>query len=214
MTATVIAKRYSKASPERLAAMQSELKRIDRAAIGGDVVECGVWRGGHIILARMVSPQRLCWLYDTFSGMTTPGPFDRKVSNNKSAKDVIGENPPKRMSLATLDEVTAALKAENVYDESKLRFIVGDVCQTLLVAENLPEKIALLRLDTDWHDSTKMELEVLWPRLVPGGTLICDDYGHWLGHRKAVNDFFAKFMPDFKQRLRSIDYAAIMLVKP
>ncbi len=54
----------------------------------------------------------------------------------------------------------------------------------------MPDKISVLRLDTDWYESTKRELEVLWPRLVKGGVLLIDDYGHWQGARKAVDEFF------------------------
>jgi O-methyltransferase len=205
-----IAKTYSKASMQRTVAMYDALRRIDAEAIAGDVVECGVWRGGQIMLARMVTPQRRCWLYDTFEGMTAPGPHDRKRSGNK---------PPahkalsKSWTMASLDEVIGNFKLLSLYDESKLTFIVGDVCQTLLVPDNLPERIALLRLDTDWYESTKVELEVLWPRLVKGGVIIIDDYGHWLGVRKAVDEFFAHELPGFQNRLRQIDYTAYMMVK-
>ena len=67
---------------------------------------------------------------------------------------------------------------------------MGDVAQTLKTYR--PEKIALLRLDTDWYESTKIELEVLYPLLVPGGILIIDDYGHFTGARKAVDEYFAR----------------------
>lgn len=210
MTPIEIAKKYSKATTDRLLAMHNALRRIDAAGIAGDVVECGVWRGGHIILARLVSPLRMCWLYDTFAGMTAPGPHDRKRSLYKP--------PPakalsKSWTMATLEEVSANLKAHDAFDESKLKFIVGDVCKTLRVSNNVPDRIALLRLDTDWYESTKIELEVLWPRLVQGGTIIVDDYGHWLGARKATQDYFAAHVPDFAKRIIQIDYTACMMIK-
>lgn len=190
--------------------MAGELARLDAAGIAGDVVECGVWRGGHIILARLLSPGRRCWLFDTFEGMTAPGPFDLKRS---------GQKPPpskalsKKWTAASLQEVAGNLKRHNLYDDSKLHFVVGDVCTTLQDADNLPDQIALLRLDTDWHDSTKIELETLWPRLVKGGALIIDDYGHWLGARKATQDYFARHVPGYAERLRSIDYTAVVMTK-
>ena len=59
----------------------------------------------------------------------------------------------------------------------------------MLDNKNLPEKISILRLDTDFYSSTKIELEILYKRLVKGGILIIDDYGHWKGVRKAVDEF-------------------------
>lgn len=208
-----IAKRYSKASTQRLQAMHDALRRLDAAGISGDVVECGVWRGGHIILARMVSPQRHCWLYDTFDGMTKPGPHDvkAKATGRDDAEMLAQKKTPG--TVAPLDDVKNYFSIEGVLDHSKLTFVQGDVCQTLLVPENMPDKIALLRLDTDWFESTKIELEVLWPRLVKGGVIIVDDYGHWLGARKAVQEYFAVHVPDFGKRLAMIDYTAAAMVK-
>jgi hypothetical protein len=60
----------------------------------------------------------------------------------------------------------------------------------MLEEKNLPEQISILRLDTDWYTSTKIELEVLYKKLVKGGILIIDDYGHWQGARKAVDEYF------------------------
>jgi O-methyltransferase len=88
--------------------------------------------------------------------------------------------------------------------------VTGRVEQTLLEPKNLPERIAVLRLDTDWYASTKIELETLYPRLSPGGVLIVDDYGHWMGAQRAVKEYFAENMP----AMQWIDYTAISIVKP
>ena len=74
---------------------------------------------------------------------------------------------------------------------------------------NVPEQIAILRLDTDFYESTKAELEVLYPRLSPGGVLILDDYGAWLGHRKTVDDYFGEEKP----LLVPIDRACRLVIK-
>src|SRR5262249_6800965 len=71
-------------------------------------------------------------------------------------------------------------------------FVQGDVTQTLANEENLPKSISVLRLDTDWYESTKKELEVLYPRLNRGGVLLIDDYGYWAGSKQATDEFFAK----------------------
>lgn len=202
-----IAKKYSKASLKRLQTMSDALQKIDADNIEGDVVECGVWQGGHIILARLVSPLRQCWLYDTFEGMTEPGPHDMKVSGHKPPP---GKALSKKWTMASLEDVINNFKATGTYDVNKLRFVVGDVLESLTYEEQLPSKIALLRLDTDWYESTKKEMKVLWPRLVSGGILIVDDYGHWMGAKKAVDEYLCAAD---RQRLKTIDYTAVWMTK-
>ena len=202
-------KSYTKSSPARLAAMETALLRIKD--IPGDIVECGVWRGGNIILARKVLPDRVCWLYDTFAGMTKPQAVD--VSRNGHAaidRYKIKTENGRRWAAASVEEVRQNLEATDTLDDSKLRFVVGPVEETLPLGENRPERIALLRLDTDWYESTRIELEILYPLLAPGGVLIVDDYGHWMGAQKAVKQYFGANMPE----MNWIDYTAISLVKP
>lgn len=202
---------YTKSGPERLEAMIEAVRQVDREGLAGDIVECGVWRGGNIILARKLSPERVCWLYDTFTGMTEPGEFDTKKSGAKAIKSyrkklARGE----RWAAVSLEDVRANFAETETLNDNYLRFIEGPVEETLRDHRNLPEKIALLRLDTDWHESTKVELKVLYPRLVPGGILIIDDYGHWEGARKAVDDYFAGGGPEMFR----IDYTAVVMRKP
>ena len=78
------------------------------------------------------------------------------------------------------------------YPQDKLHYIVGDVLETLADKNNIPEKIAILRLDTDWYESSKIELEKLYDQVVKGGVIIFDDYYHWDGQRRATDDFFVK----------------------
>jgi len=63
---------------------------------------------------------------------------------------------------------------------------------TLQNKNNIPEKIAILRLDTDWYESSKIELEKLYDNVVHGGLIIFDDYYHWEGQRLATDEFFKK----------------------
>jgi len=75
----------------------------------------------------------------------------------------------------------------------------------------MPGKIALLRLDTDWYESTAHELKHLYPLLVPGGVIIIDDYGHWEGARKAVDEYItAEKLPLLLNR---IDYTGRIGIK-
>lgn len=184
------------------------LRSIDREKIPGDIVECGVWAGGNIILARKISPLRFCWLYDTFAGMPEPSEIDvtksgKRALDSYNKKVLIGV----KWSEVSVGQVRQNLETCGVLDEDRLRFVEGKVEDTLLVPENLPDKIALLRLDTDWYASTKIELEILYPLLAPGGVLIVDDYGHWQGARKAVDDY----LPGVEWT--KIDYTAVMMVK-
>ena len=75
------------------------------------------------------------------------------------------------------------------YPPERIHFVRGPVEETL--PAGAPDEIALLRLDTDWYESTRHELEHLYPRLAAGGVLLVDDYGHWEGARKAVDEYFA-----------------------
>jgi len=76
------------------------------------------------------------------------------------------------------------------YPEERIHMVRGPVEETL--PQQAPERLALLRLDTDWYESTRRELVHLYPRLSDGGVLIVDDYGHWSGARRAVDEYFGQ----------------------
>lgn len=202
-------KPLSKASLPRLLALAGALRRLDAEDIAGDLVECGVFQGANIILMRTLSPQRICWLFDTFAGMTRPGEHDGDYATQKYA---VRETVGKPWQAAPLEQVGDNLRAAGVYDETKLRFVVGDVCVTLRNPATLPQRIALLLLDTDFYQSTRVELETLFPRLVAGGVLLIDDFGHWPGARKAVDDYLAAAGID-RGELAMVDYTGAILVK-
>jgi hypothetical protein len=106
----------------------------------------------------------------------------------------------------SIEEVRANM-ARTGYPADKVHFVKGMVEKT--AGANVPASLALLRLDTDWYASAKIALETFWPRLVRGGVLIVDDYGHYQGQRKAVDDFFAAD----PQLLHRIDYGCRVIVK-
>lgn len=193
---------YTKSTPARLEAMRYCLEVVDTVGVRGDVVECGVWRGGNIMLARILSPARACWLYDTFDGMTRPDPvLDVKRSGHR-AIDRYEEKITNgtKWDAVGISEVVENFTAMGLMDSCQ--FIVGPVEETLADGGEKPETICLLRLDVDWYSPTRVALRALYPRLSKGGFLIVDDYGHWMGCRKAVDEFFGVHPPLH----RDVDY--------
>jgi hypothetical protein len=112
--------------------------------------------------------------------------------------------------IASIDDVINEIKKHEIFDH-RVILVKGDVNNTLTTPANLPEKISILRLDTDWYDSTKIELEILYNKLVPGGYLIIDDYGYWSGCAKAVDEFFGKEFVN--NNFQKLDNTGIMYKK-
>lgn len=190
---------FTMTTRERRWALISAVRHVAANRIPGDFVEAGVWRGGSSMIAgasfaAMNDTARTLWLYDTFEGMTKPTLHDVQARDGLSAAQVFDKTKTGADSsdwcFASLDDVKATM-AQSGYPAGQVRYVKGKVEDTLKTASNVPERIALLRLDTDWYESTKAEMEILYPRLSPGGVLILDDYGHWTGARKAVDEYFA-----------------------
>jgi hypothetical protein len=203
----------SMTSFERLYGTLMACRHVCEFGIEGDFVECGVWRGGNALIAADVfsrfAPGRKTYLFDTFAGMTEP--TDADVSGGVKAKERYLQSLKDDYSdwcYASLDEVKAGFQARGLLSQAV--FVRGDVLKTLKNAENLAESISVLRLDTDWYESTKMELEILYPRLQIGGVLIVDDYGYWGGAKKAVDEYFMKYPKPF---LQYVDHTGRMGVK-
>mgnify|MGYP001164907017 CR=1 FL=1 len=169
----------------------NSIKYIYDNKIEGDFVEAGVWQGGNLIIFKELIEKydlnKKIYGYDTFEGMPEPTAVDVKW-NNVSATD--------RAKLKGNDWCKCSIEdvKKNLLTSLKnlkgISLIKGLVEDTLLVEDNLPKKISLLRLDTDFYESTKVELEILFPRLAKGGILIIDDYGNWKGAKKAVDEYF------------------------
>jgi hypothetical protein len=172
------------------------IRHIESNQVPGDIVECGVWRGGNLVIAGLMRKRlgfdRRIWAFDTFAGMTRPTAADFKPAEDLDVEKKFGNlnhDDHNEWCLAPEDEVLRNF--ESRVGNRDLRTVKGPVEQTLTRSENLPERIAILRLDTDFYESTKAELDLLYPRLSNGGVLIVDDYGEWAGARKAVDEHFA-----------------------
>ncbi len=209
---------YSMTSAERLWTLLNAVRYIVAEGVPGDVVECGVWRGGSMMaaageLVRQGDTERALWLYDTYAGMTPPTDDDVEAGTGVTAAQMLastsvgdGNNV---WCVAGLADVEANMRSTG-YPMDHISFVEGDVAQTLLTSA--PSSIALLRLDTDWYESTKVGLGVLYPKLAVGGVCILDDYGHWEGARKAVDEYFAEHGP--RPFMHPIDYSGRVFLKP
>jgi hypothetical protein len=184
------------------------VRYIYKNNIPGDIVECGIWRGGMMqIVARTLisetqkdsnpSNLRKLWLFDTFEGMPAPShELDRDMYKGEHAsvkmkrEPKIGPNGTHTIwCLADLEDVVNGMDSTD-YPSSRVNYVKGLVEDTL--PNNSLEKISILRVDTDWYSSTKHILDSLYEKVVSGGVIIFDDYESWEGARTAVNEFFIK----------------------
>ena len=213
---------YTMTGPQRLTAVVDAVRYCLRRELPGAFVECGVWRGGSV-LAMILTLQdagvtdRDVYLYDTFEGMSAPtehdtSALDPPALDTWNEAQSRGETPWDEAfgpSAFNEDDVRRHVLSSG-YPAERVHFIRGKVEDT--IPGVVPETIALLRLDTDWYESTRHELEHLYPRLAPAGILIIDDYGHWDGARRAVDEYFERHGP--APLLHRIDYTGRAAVKP
>lgn len=209
-------KHYTMTSPERINSLIDAVRYVMTRKVGGAFVECGVWKGGSsmaiaLTLRDMGDENRDIYLYDTFSGMCAPTDVDisiwGEVAHQKFSKNKISDDASD-YCMSPLEEVKANLFSTG-YDEEKIHFIKGKVEET--IPKSIPKEIALLRLDTDWYESTKHELIQLFPLINTNGVLIIDDYGHWEGARKAVDEYISD--NNIQILLNRIDYTGRIAIK-
>jgi hypothetical protein len=191
---------YTMTTPASIFSLISAVRYVVDSGVPGALLECGVWRGGSMMaVARTLRAEgdstRDLYLFDTFEGM--PDPTDEDVLwSGASAADLMASQTGGASELlwarASLQDVRAAM-ASTGYPDDHVHFVQGRVEQTL--PSEAPESIALLRLDTDWYESSRHELVHLYPRLSRGGVLILDDYAWWNGVRQATDEYFAATPP-------------------
>lgn len=211
----ILKEKVSMASIERLSATLLAAKYISVNNISGAYIECGVWRGGNSIIASYVfekyNDQRKCYLFDTYSGMTKPTQDDYSIATMVAASEKYNENIGDGVNnwcLASLEDVKSNFRKYSISTRN-IEFIKGDVMNTI---DSHPiDNIAFLRLDTDWYESTKKELESFYSKINRGGVLMIDDYGHWAGSKKAVDEFFDKL--GYRPLMHTIDYTGRTVLK-
>lgn len=188
-------KPWTMTSPDKLYGLILAVRHVVKHQIPGDIVECGVWRGGSMqatarTLLEAGDTSRHLYLFDTFEGMPAPTEEDLR-HDGQSAADLLAANErtARVWAAASLEDVQDGM-SRFPYPQERIHYVPGMVEDT--VPGKAPEAISVLRLDTDWYASTKHELETLYPRLVSGGILIIDDYAWWEGSRKAVDEFLER----------------------
>lgn len=190
---------YTMTGPHRLQALVDAVRYCVARDLPGAFAECGVWRGGSVVamiltLQELGVDDRDIHLYDTFEGMTEPtehdtSPIDPPALSDWREARQRGDHPWGELfgpDVLDEDDVRSTVLRTG-YPAERIHFVRGRVEDT--IPAGAPDALALLRLDTDWYESTRHELEHLYPRLVPGGVLLIDDYGYWEGSRKAVEEF-------------------------
>jgi len=187
---------YTMTTPESVKTLAEAVRHVASTGVPGVIVECGVWRGGSMMAAALTllklgRTDIDLYLFDTFDGMTEP--TERDVAwTGESATAQLEHEPPSDDShlwaRAGMDVVRTAMESTG-YPMARVHLVQGPVEETL--PAQAPQQIALLRLDTDWYESSLHELLHLYPRLSPGGILILDDYGWWEGVREATDEYFA-----------------------
>lgn len=212
---------YTMTSPARGHALYNAVNHIVDRGLRGNIVESGTWRGGSamiiaLTLAERGETERELYLFDTFSGMPEPEMIDVDYLGNPAsvllAEAVEARGESLVWAMADLDQVRENLES-TAYPADRIHLIEGDIRKT--AAETRTGALALLRLDTNWYSSTASELLTLWPRLVQHGILLIDNYGHWLGARAAVDEFFAGDEPAAPAPvlLQPLDYTGRLVVR-
>jgi len=185
---------YTKTDVEEMYSAYSIVRYVISSKISGSIVECGVAGGGMMMLIAYTllsnnSKERDLYLYDTFNGMPEPSERDVYIKNKRSAHSIwesAQEFDHNRWCYASYEDVKNRMESTN-YPKEKIILVKGLVEET--IPKFSPKSIAVLRLDTDFYESTKHELNHLFPRLSDGGVLIIDDYGVFQGARDAVDEY-------------------------
>ena len=206
---------FTLTTPERIFALCNAVEYITRHKVPGDIVECGVWKGGSMMaiahVLKNLQAHRRLYAFDTFTGMPQPTERDKDLTGTSAAEQMVIEHQkiaPAWAYKPSFEEVQTNLRSTG-YREELMVLVKGMVEDTVPMLA--PERIALLRLDTDWYESTYHELVHLYPRLSVGGVLIIDDYGHWRGAREATDRYMAE--NQIRLLLNRIDYTGRIAVK-
>ena len=194
---------YTKLNYTRLAKLYEIAKTLESEKLQGNLVECGVWRGGSAGIVAATVKNRESWLFDSFEGC--PKPTDLDIAYD-------GQEGKEGAYKADEREVRRLFFDKLRIDESRVKIVRGLFEDTIPKFKDKIGLIALLHLDADWHESTKLCLENLYDKVVERGFVVIDDYGYWEGCRKAVDEFIKQ--NNLKVKLIKTDYPEVYFQKP
>jgi hypothetical protein len=194
---------YTMAGEARLRGLYQAIEHVSADRIPGAVAECGAARGGSAALlglaVKRFHERRPLWVFDTFEGLPPPTAGD---PDYQTAALYTGT------CRGDLEEVTRLFERLDILDNAKL--VKGRFEDTLPLSQTGP--LAVLHIDGDWYESVKVCLVQLYDRVSPGGIIQLDDYGHWEGARRAVDEFMTA--RGISAPLQYLDYTGRQLVKP
>ena len=203
-------------NPVRCRTLWDQSCQVLHADIPGSFVECGVWRGGSAavmaLAIRHCGQARDLHLFDSFEGLPEPTEKDGSVAKEYSGGRASGSLKSVDQCKAGLEEVQAFLLGHLGLDAPKVHFHVGWFQDTLPKIAPKLGPIALLRLDGDWYESTRLCLESLYPLISRGGMVVLDDYYDWTGCKQATDEYRTK--NSIVAPLRGIPPNAVCWVKP
>jgi O-methyltransferase len=190
---------YTMTSARRGRALFRLATQLDREHISGSFVDCGVWNGGSTILISAAAPERDVWAYDSFEGLPAAGPKDGEESRAWTG-ELVGA------------EEKLCLGFQTYANPERLHVVRGWFDETFPRTAHEPGPIALLHVDGDWYESVKLTLETFYPQVVPGGFVVIDDYGHWIGARRATDELRAAV--EDQTPMVAVDYSGRYWRKP
>jgi hypothetical protein len=181
---------YTMVGFERLINAYDVVKLAESKSLPGAIVECGVFKGGSAAVMTMAgSVERQIWLFDSFEGLPEPTVEDGTMAIEYSGDRSSGALEPIGQCVGPLDVVKGLFFEKLGVDAARVHIRQGWFQDTLPAARHEIGPIAVLRLDGDWYDSTRVCLENLYDLVIAGGFVVIDDYGYWEGCRRAVDEF-------------------------
>ncbi|MCP6726798.1 MAG: TylF/MycF family methyltransferase [Patescibacteria group bacterium] len=207
---------YTMIGFERLFNVYDLSEKVEEEKLEGAFVECGVWKGGAVAVMAYVTEKagskRHTWLFDSFEGLPEPTIKDGERAQTYSAGNKSGTLVSVGRCVGPLEYAQELFFDVLHLPKESIHMEKGWFQDTLQKAKSRVGSIAILRMDADWYESTKCILENLYDNVVPKGYIIIDDYNHWEGCKKAVDEFLLK--RDLRPVLVNIDSNAIYFQKP